>query len=207
MLRCAAVDRTLLPAVVDISPIKQGRRMPGTDIPVVGPGQLTAVRPAKVLLFLADLMTEARDAFPEVEASGGQWVNIDWLSLGCHNGTRRHQASRGDRTDAAYWSPAGKAQGSQAAQGCQPARPVLRAGAGGFRLNWRRVPDSRVATSRRRPPARRRLRYARESRGGGRPGGSIGRRSSKLGWRLRRSGTPSFLLYRGCRRSALCRPG
>jgi hypothetical protein len=33
-----------------------------------------------VLLFLADLMTEARDAFPEVEASGGQWVNIDWLS-------------------------------------------------------------------------------------------------------------------------------
>ena len=47
--------------------------------------------------------------------------------------------------------------------------------AGGFRLNWRRAPYSRVATSRRRPPARRRLRYARESRGGGRPGGSIGR--------------------------------
>jgi hypothetical protein len=126
--------------------------MPGTDIPMVGPGQLTAVRPAKVLLSLADLMTEARDAFPEVEASGGQWVNIDWLSLGCRNGTRSHQASRGDRTDAAYWSPAGKAQGSQAAQERQPARPVLRAGAGGFRLNWRRAPDSRVATSRRRPP-------------------------------------------------------
>jgi hypothetical protein len=122
LLRCAAVDRTLLPAVVDISPTKQGRRMPGTDIPVVGPGQLTAVRPAKVLLFLADLMTEARDAFPEVEASGGQWVNIDWLSLGCRNGTRSHQASRGDRTNAAYWSPAGKAQGSQAAQDAsQPA--------------------------------------------------------------------------------------
>ena len=101
LLRCAAVDRALLPAVVDISPTKQGRRMPGTDIPVVGPGQLTAVRPAKVLLFLADLMTEARDAFPEVEASGGQWVNIDWLSLGCRNGTRSHQASRGDRADAA----------------------------------------------------------------------------------------------------------
>lgn len=31
-----------------------------------------------------------------------------------------------------------------------PPRP--RAGAGGFRLNWRRAPDSRVATSRRRPP-------------------------------------------------------
>ena len=61
---------------------------------MVGPGQLTAVRPAKVLLFLADLMTEARDAFPEVEASGGQWVNIDWLSLGCRMGrvATRHRA-------------------------------------------------------------------------------------------------------------------
>ena len=105
-----------------------------------------------MLLFLAELMTEARGAFPGVEAPGGQWVIIDWLSLGCRNGARSHQASRGVRTDAAYWSPAGKAQGSQAAQERQPARPVLRTGAGGFRLNWRRAPDSRVATSRRRPP-------------------------------------------------------
>ena len=37
-LLCQAhVDRTLLPAVVDASPAKQGLRMPGTDIPVVGP--------------------------------------------------------------------------------------------------------------------------------------------------------------------------
>ena len=38
--RCCArreVDRTLLPAVVDASPAKQGLRMPGTDIPVASP--------------------------------------------------------------------------------------------------------------------------------------------------------------------------
>src|SRR5207237_6617627 len=33
----AGVDASLLPAVVDASPAKRGRRMPGTGIPVVGP--------------------------------------------------------------------------------------------------------------------------------------------------------------------------
>ena len=39
LLRRAGVDRTLLPAVADASPAKQGLRMPGTDIPVVSPGR------------------------------------------------------------------------------------------------------------------------------------------------------------------------
>ena len=33
----AGVDRQLLPAIVDSSPSKHGLRMPGTDIPIVGP--------------------------------------------------------------------------------------------------------------------------------------------------------------------------
>jgi hypothetical protein len=82
LLRCAEVNRRLLPAVVDASPSKQGRRMPGTDIPVVGPAQLAAARPARVLLFVADLMAEARGAYPEVEAAGGQWVDVDSLGSG-----------------------------------------------------------------------------------------------------------------------------
>ena len=36
----AGVDASLLPAVVDASPAKDGRRMPGTDIPVVDPSHL-----------------------------------------------------------------------------------------------------------------------------------------------------------------------
>jgi C-methyltransferase C-terminal domain/Putative zinc binding domain len=79
LLRRADVDSALLPAVVDASPAKQDLRMPGTDIPVVGPDQLAVRRPASVVLFLSDLMTEVRAAFPEVEAAGGRWVDADTL--------------------------------------------------------------------------------------------------------------------------------
>lgn len=80
LLRWARVDRTLLPAVVDASAAKQGRRMPGTDIPIVGPGRLAADRPAAVVLFLADLLPEVRAAYPEVEAGGGRWVSAETLA-------------------------------------------------------------------------------------------------------------------------------
>jgi hypothetical protein len=78
----AGVDCSLLPAIVDASPSKQGLRMPGTDIPVVGPGELAAARPEAVLLFLDDLLPEVRRAFPGVEASGGRWVSVDALTAG-----------------------------------------------------------------------------------------------------------------------------
>jgi hypothetical protein len=73
----AGVDRTLLPAVVDASPTKQGRRMPGTDIPVTDPAQLAASQPDAVLLFVPDLMTEVRETFPVVEMAGGRWVDVE----------------------------------------------------------------------------------------------------------------------------------
>jgi hypothetical protein len=79
LLRQAHVDSSLLPAVVDASPAKEGLRMPGTDILVIGPGQLAERRPDAVLLFVADLMTEVRSAFPEVEAAGGRWVDVETL--------------------------------------------------------------------------------------------------------------------------------
>src|ERR1700691_3785265 len=69
-LLCQAnVDRHLLPAVIDASPAKQGLRMPGTDIPVVGPDQLAARGPDAVLLFGPDLLAEVRAAFSDVEAA------------------------------------------------------------------------------------------------------------------------------------------
>ncbi len=75
----AQVDRLLLPAVVDASPAKQGLRMPGSGIPVVDPAQLTVRRPDAVLLFVPDLLAEVRNAFPHVEAAGGQWVDAEKL--------------------------------------------------------------------------------------------------------------------------------
>jgi hypothetical protein len=80
-LRLARVGRSLLPAVVDASPGKQGLRMPGTDIPVADPSQLTTHPPAAMLLFVTDLLKEARAAFPEVEAAGGQWVTAEMLGF------------------------------------------------------------------------------------------------------------------------------
>ena len=80
LLRQADVDRTMLPAVADASPAKQGLRMPGTDIPVVSPAELSASPPDAVLLFLADLRAEVSASYPEVEASGGSWVDADALS-------------------------------------------------------------------------------------------------------------------------------
>jgi len=75
----AQVDRLLLPAVIDASPTKQGLRMPGTDIPVAAPAQLAERRPDAVLLFVPDLLAEVREAFPEVEAAGGRWVDVETL--------------------------------------------------------------------------------------------------------------------------------
>jgi hypothetical protein len=80
LLRRAGIDGRLLPAVVDASPAKQGLRMPGTDIPVVSPAELAARKPDAVVLFLADLRAEVSAAYPEVEATGGRWVDADVLS-------------------------------------------------------------------------------------------------------------------------------
>ena len=75
----AEADRTLLPVVIDASPAKQGLRMPGTDIPVADPGRLAADKPDAVVLFVPDLLAEVREAFPEVEAAGGRWVDAQAL--------------------------------------------------------------------------------------------------------------------------------
>jgi len=80
LLRTAEIDSALLPGVVDASPAKQGLRMPGTDIPVIGPAELSVRRPGAVVLFLTDLRAEMLASYPEVERSGGRWVDADALT-------------------------------------------------------------------------------------------------------------------------------
>ena len=58
-------------AIADGAPAKQGRRMPGTDIPVVAPDALLAADPGQVLLMLPDLADELREAWP---ALADRWV-------------------------------------------------------------------------------------------------------------------------------------
>lgn len=76
------MDRRLLTAVVDSSTAKHGLRMPGTDVPIVGPATLATLGRRDVLLFVPDLLAEVRRDFPEVEAGGGRWVDAEALRVG-----------------------------------------------------------------------------------------------------------------------------
>jgi hypothetical protein len=64
------IDSQLIAAVADASPVKQGRRMPTTDVPIVSPDELVAAKPHRVLLTLPDLLPEVSARFPELD---GRW--------------------------------------------------------------------------------------------------------------------------------------
>ncbi|MFC9554387.1 transferase [Rhodococcus sp. NPDC056960] len=67
----ASIDRRLVGAVADASPAKQGRRMPGTNVPIISPAALVAADPDLVLLTVADLAEEVQAQFPQLS---GKWV-------------------------------------------------------------------------------------------------------------------------------------
>ena len=69
-MTAAGIDRQLLAGIADASPGKWGRRMPGTDIPVISPADLIAADPDQVLLLLPDLLPEVEAAYP---ALAGAW--------------------------------------------------------------------------------------------------------------------------------------
>ena len=66
----AQLDTRLVTAVADASPAKQGRRMPGTNIPIVSPEDLAAAKPDVVYLTLPDLLSEVSARYPELD---GRW--------------------------------------------------------------------------------------------------------------------------------------
>lgn len=71
LLARAGISRDLLACVADASPAKHGRRMPGTDIPIVSPDELVAAAPDAVLLTVPDLLPELERGLPEL---AGRWV-------------------------------------------------------------------------------------------------------------------------------------
>ena len=70
LLAAARVDSTLLPGIADAGAAKQGRRMPGTDVPIISPEQLLSADPDEVMLFLPDLLAEVQRSFPQLT---GRW--------------------------------------------------------------------------------------------------------------------------------------
>lgn len=77
LLNRARIGPDLLPAIADGSDAKQGRRVPGVGVPVVGVGEVARRQPDEVVLFVTDLLGEMRQRLPEVEARGGRWVVVD----------------------------------------------------------------------------------------------------------------------------------
>ena len=70
----AGVDSSLIGAVGDAAPAKHGRRMPGTDVPIVAPRDLVDAAPDTVLLTVEDLLPEVSAAWPQL---AGRWVLED----------------------------------------------------------------------------------------------------------------------------------
>ena len=79
LLNRAQIGPELLPTIADGGGAKQGKRTPGSGIPIVAPSDMIAAKPDTVLLFLGDMLTEMRGAMPEIEANGGRWVIADEL--------------------------------------------------------------------------------------------------------------------------------
>jgi hypothetical protein len=73
LLCLVGADRSLLAGVADASPPKLGRRMPGTDVPVIAPDELVAAEPDVVLVFVSDVVDEVRRALPQIPAD--RWVD------------------------------------------------------------------------------------------------------------------------------------
>jgi hypothetical protein len=71
VLAAADLPPGAVAGIADGAPAKQGRRMPGTDIPVVSPEAMLADDPTSILLMLPDLSDELRDAWP---ALADRWV-------------------------------------------------------------------------------------------------------------------------------------
>ena len=71
LIALAGIDESLLPYTVDLSPEKQGRRLPGTRIPILPPQELLNRRPAEVVIFTWDIVDEIGTQLKEAAAGSG----------------------------------------------------------------------------------------------------------------------------------------
>ncbi len=74
------VDVDLLPYTVDLAPAKQGRRLPGTAIPIDAPERLVADRPDEVVVLTWDIADEVV-AQLRTSAKGTGWTPAFWVPL------------------------------------------------------------------------------------------------------------------------------
>jgi hypothetical protein len=73
LLSLAEIDETLLPYTVDLSAEKEGRRLPGTRIPIFLPQELIRRRPQEVVVLTWDIVDEIAQQLHDA-ASGTGWT-------------------------------------------------------------------------------------------------------------------------------------
>ena len=74
LLNYCGIGPELLPFTVDRSPHKQGRYLPGVQIPVRAPESISATRPDYVLILPWNLRDEIMDQMQAIRAWGGKFV-------------------------------------------------------------------------------------------------------------------------------------
>lgn len=74
LLGRAGIGPDLLAFTADLASGKQGRRVPGTGIPIRSPEQLLAARPDEVLVLAWDIVEEVARQLAEVTSWGGRFV-------------------------------------------------------------------------------------------------------------------------------------
>jgi 2-polyprenyl-3-methyl-5-hydroxy-6-metoxy-1,4-benzoquinol methylase len=74
LLNYAGVRRDLIAFVVDRNPVKQGRFLPGSRIPIVGEDRLQSERPDFVVILPWNLVTELKEQTGFIKSWGGRFV-------------------------------------------------------------------------------------------------------------------------------------
>jgi hypothetical protein len=74
LLNYCGVDTELLPYTVDISPHKQGRYLPGVQIPIYAPERIFETRPDYVLILPWNIKDEIMERMAGIRRWGGQFV-------------------------------------------------------------------------------------------------------------------------------------
>ena len=72
LVALAGIDEGLLPYTVDLSPHKEGRRLPGTGIPIYSPDELLRRQPDEVVVLTWDIIDEVSRQLHEA-AEGSNW--------------------------------------------------------------------------------------------------------------------------------------
>jgi SAM-dependent methyltransferase len=70
----AGIKSDLLPCVYDASPMKKGKYLPGSRIPILSAPEFKDITPDYVLVPPWNLLKEIVSSYPHIEAAGGTWV-------------------------------------------------------------------------------------------------------------------------------------